>query len=127
MRTSECVLNLRPLRQRFRKLWRTKRLYCAPHVPTEVTRLTIRLLEGVEPSRHNYIAHFLTKRKSSAFLLSGPHFVHDVVFACVLNILKPKSFALSPKDRQGFVLCGSAVHDQRFADCRGAFVPGEMY
>ena len=85
MRTSECVLNLRPLRQRFRKLWRTKRLYCAPHVPTEVTRLTIRLLEGVEPSRQNYIAHFLTKRKLSALLLSGPHFVHDVVFACVLN------------------------------------------
>ena len=85
MRTSECVLNLQPLRQRFRKLWRTKRRYCAPHVPTEVTRLTVRLLEGVEPSRHDYISRFLTKRKSSVFLLSGRHF-DDFVLARVRRI-----------------------------------------
>ena len=80
MRTSECVLNSQPLKQRFRKLWRTKRRYCAPHVPAEVTRLTVRLLEGVEPSRHDYIARFLTKR---VLLLSGQHFVDDLMFAPV--------------------------------------------
>src|ERR1700730_18678055 len=43
------------------------------------TRSSVRL----QPSRHDYISRFLTKRKSSVFLLSGRHFVDDFVLARV--------------------------------------------
>jgi hypothetical protein len=56
MRTSVCVLNIRPLRQRFRKSWTTKRPYGALRKATsEVTRLTMQHLEGDEAHRPSHI------------------------------------------------------------------------
>jgi hypothetical protein len=49
-------LNIRPLRQRFRKSWTTKRPYGALRKATsEVTRLTMQHLEGDEAHRPSHI------------------------------------------------------------------------